>query len=73
MTKVIKVGKIKAMPVQTTFGKPIKYVSTSKNCVVEVNMLSAKKSGSCKIKATAAGKDGMWAALDQQFAVRVTR
>ena len=73
MTKVIKVGKMKAMPAESNFGQPIKYTSASKNCVVEVNMLSAKKSGTCTIKATAAGKDGMWAALDRQFAVRVTR
>lgn len=73
MTKIIKVGKIKAMPTETNFGQPIMYVSASKNCVVEVNMLSAKKSGTCTIKASAAGKDGMWTTLDQQFAVRVTK
>jgi hypothetical protein len=73
MTKVIKVGKIKAMPAETNFGESIKYTSASKNCVVEVNMLSAKKSGTCRITATAAAKDGLWAALNQQFAVRVTR
>jgi hypothetical protein len=73
MTKVIKVGKIKAMPAETNFGESIKYTSANKNCVVEVNMLSAKKSGTCRITATAASKDGLWAALNQQFAVRVTR
>jgi hypothetical protein len=73
MTKVIKVGKIKAMPAETNFGESINYTSTSKNCVVEANMLSAKKSGTCRITATAPAKDGLWAALSQQFAVRVTR
>jgi hypothetical protein len=73
MTKVVKVGKIKAMPAETNFGESIKYTSASKNCVVEANMLSAKKSGICRITATAAAKDGLWAALSQQFAVRVTR
>jgi hypothetical protein len=73
MTKVIKVGKIKAMPAETNFGESIKYTSASKNCVVEVNMLSAKKSGTCRITASAAAKDGLWAALNQQFAVRVTK
>ena len=73
MTKVIKVGKIKAMPAETNFGVSINYTSASKNCVVEANMISAKKSGTCRITATAAGKDGVWAALSQQFAVRVTR
>ena len=73
MTKVIKVGKIKAMPAETNFGQSIKYTSASKNCVVEVNMLSAKKSGTCRITASAAAKDGLWAALNQQFAVRVTK
>ncbi len=73
MTKVIKVGKIKAMPAESNFGESINYTSASKNCVVEANMLSAKKSGTCRITATAASKDGLWAALSQQFAVRVTR
>ncbi len=73
MTKTVKVSKIKALPAETNFGVAITYKSLNKNCVVEANLINGKRSGICRIQATASGKEGMWSALDQQFVVRVTR
>ena len=60
---VIKYGKFKALAAQSNFGNDITYKSNSKNCVVEGNLVEAKKKGSCTITATAPAKAGMWGAL----------
>jgi hypothetical protein len=73
MTKSIKVTKIKALPAETNFGSAITYKSLNRNCVVEANMLNAKKTGTCQIRATAGGSEGLWSALTQQFAIKVTK
>ena len=60
VTKTIKQGLIKALPLQTNFGSEIHYTAQNKNCVVEGNMVQAKKSGACVIKAHAPAKADMW-------------
>lgn len=70
-TKTIKKGQIKALPLETNFGSAITYKSLSKKCTVEGNTVKAVKSGSCSIKATAAGKADTWALLDQMIAIPI--
>jgi hypothetical protein len=69
-TKVLKVGKPKAMPAESNFGETISYKSLSKNCRVELNLIQAQKRGSCTVRATAPAKEGMWLAMKQQLRIR---
>lgn len=73
MVKTLKVSTMKALPVETNFGAPITYKALTKNCIVETNLISAKKSGTCRIQATAAGKEGLWSALQTEFAIKLTK
>lgn len=73
MTKNIRLGKTKALPAETSFGETIQYTSLSKGCVIEANLVLAKKIGSCKVQATAAGKDGMWLELSQRYNLKVSK
>jgi hypothetical protein len=70
-TKVLKVGKPKAMPAETNFGETISYRSLSKNCRVELNLIQAQKRGSCTVRATAPAKEGMWLAMKEQLKIKV--
>jgi len=70
-TKVLKVGKPKAMPAESNFGETISYKSLSKNCRVELNLIQAQKRGSCTVVATAPAKEGMWLAMKQQLKIKV--
>ena len=63
VTKSIKKGQVKTLPMETNFGSPITYKALGKSCAVEANTVKAMKSGSCVIKATAAGKADTWAPL----------
>jgi hypothetical protein len=70
-TKVLKVGKPKAMPAESNFGETISYKSLSKNCRVELNLIEAQKRGICTVVATAPAKEGMWLAMRQQLRIKV--
>ena len=63
VTKSVKKGQVKALPMETNFGSTITYKAFGKSCTVEANTVKAMKSGSCVIKATAAGKADTWAPL----------
>ncbi|CAN2235814.1 hypothetical protein [Candidatus Planktophila dulcis] len=71
LTKSIKKGGSKALPLETNFGSPITYKSLGKNCVVEGNLVNAKKSGSCTIKATADAKVDTWVALERTVVIPI--
>jgi hypothetical protein len=71
MTKSLVKGKPKAFPVETNFGSVITYKSLTKNCVVELNLGQASKSGECKVRATAPAKAGMWNALSIVYTIPV--
>jgi len=71
ITKLIKKGSVKALPLQTNFGVEITYKSANKNCMVEGNLVEAKKSGSCVIKADAPAKADMWSALATTLTIPV--
>jgi hypothetical protein len=60
VTKLVKKGSTKALPLQTNFGSEIHYSSVNKNCIVEGNLVQAKKSGACVIKAHSPAKADMW-------------
>ena len=60
VTKVVKVGAVKALPLQTNFGSVIHYQAASKNCTVEGNLVQAKKSGTCVIKVHSPARTDMW-------------
>ena len=63
VTKSIKKGQVKTLPMESNFGSQITYKAFGKNCAVEANTVKALKSGSCVIKATAPGKVDTWAPL----------
>ena len=71
VTKTIKRGAMKALPLQTNFGSDIHYSSVNKNCVVEGNMVQAKKSGACVIKAHAPAKTDMWNELATTLSIPI--
>lgn len=71
MTKNLIKGKPKAFPVETNFGSAITYKSLTKNCIVELNLAQANKSGECKVRATAPAKIGMWNALSIVYTIPV--
>lgn len=71
VTKSVKKGQVKTLPLETNFGSPITYKALGKNCVVEANTVKALKSGSCVIKATAAGKADTWAPLAQTLSIPI--
>lgn len=60
VTKLVKKGSFKALPLQTNFGSEIRYISANKNCLVEGNLVQAKKSGACVIKVYSPAKADMW-------------
>ena len=60
---VLKLGKFKVLTAQSNFGSDVTYKSNSKNCVVEANVVEAKRKGVCIITATVPAKAGMWGAL----------
>lgn len=68
---LLKKGSTKALPLQTNFGVEIAYKSTNKNCIVEANLVQAKKTGSCVIKASAPAKADMWSALATTLTIPV--
>lgn len=71
VTKSIKKGQVKALPLETSFGTQISYKAIGKNCSVEGNTFKANKSGSCVIKATAAGKADTWAPLTKTLTIPI--
>lgn len=71
ITKTIKKGQIKSLPLETNFGNQITYKALGKNCSVERNTVKAMKSGSCSLKATAAGKADTWAPLEQTLSIPI--
>lgn len=71
ITKFVKKGATKALPLQTNFGVDIKYKSANKNCMVEGNLLQANKGGTCLIKADAPAKADMWSALATTLTIPV--
>ena len=71
ITKSVKKGQVKTLPMETNFGSQITYKALGKNCAVEANTVKALKSGSCVIKATAAGKVDTWAPLEQTFTIPI--
>ena len=71
MTKNLVKGKPKAFPIETNFGSAITYKSLTKNCIVELNLGQANKSGECKVRATAPAKAGMWNALNLVYTIPV--
>lgn len=71
VTKNVKKGQVKALPMETNFGSPITYKVLGKNCAVEANTVKALKSGSCVIKATAVGKADTWAPLEQTLSIPI--
>ncbi len=71
VTKLVKKGSIKTLPLQTNFGVEITYKSVNKNCMVEGNLVQANKAGSCVIKAVAPAKADMWGALAQTLTIPV--
>lgn len=71
MTKSIKKGQTKALPLETNFGSAINYKSLSKSCAVEGNLVSAKKSGKCSLSATAGAKADTWQALELTISIPI--
>lgn len=71
MVKNLAKAKPKALPAETNFGSPITYKSLSKNCVIEVNLVQAKKTGVCKIRATSPAKIDMWTELNMIYTIPV--
>lgn len=71
VTKSIKKGQVKTLPLESNFGSAITYKALGKSCSVEGNTVKANKSGSCTIKATAAGKADTWAALEKTLTIRI--
>ena len=67
----LKRGAAKALPLETNFGTTISYKSATKSCVVEMNIVKAKNSGKCLIKATAEGKTDMWSPLSVKLSIPV--
>lgn len=71
VTKTIKKGQVKTLPLESNFGSQITYKALGKNCSVEANTVKALKSGSCVIKATATGKADTWAPLIQTLTISI--
>lgn len=71
VTKSVKKGQVKTLPMETNFGSQITYKALGKNCAVEANTVKALKSGSCVIKATATGKADTWAPLEQTLTIPI--
>lgn len=71
VTKLVKKGATKALPLQTNFGTDITYKSVTKNCLVEGNLIQAKKVGACVIKADAPAKADMWNALATTLTIAI--
>jgi len=71
MTSTLKRGATKALPLESNFGGLITYKSGNKNCIVEGNLVEARKSGSCVIKASSPAKAMMWDALNRTYKVTV--
>ncbi|QLL23813.1 hypothetical protein DLE03_05560 [Actinobacteria bacterium IMCC25003] len=71
VTKSIKKGQIKSLPLETNFGSQITYKALGKSCSVEKNTVKAMKSGTCSIKASAAGKADTWAPLEQMLSIPI--
>ena len=71
VTKSIKKGQVKTLPLESNFGSQITYKALTKNCSVEGNTVKAMKSGSCSIKATAAGKADTWSPLEKTLSIPV--
>jgi hypothetical protein len=67
----VKKGATKALPLQTNFGTDITYKSVTKNCLVEGNLIQAKKVGACVIKADAPAKADMWNALATTLTIAI--
>ena len=57
------------LPTVTNFGEKVSY-KTSGNCSVKKNLLIAK-TGKCTVVASAAGQDGLFAALEKQVILRI--
>lgn len=71
--KSFKVGKVIALPKLTTFGSPVTYEARTNLCTVVNNRVSAVKSGTCVLTATAAEKPEMWKALKTTLKISVTK
>jgi hypothetical protein len=54
---------------KTNFGEAVNY-KASGSCSVKKNLLTAKK-GKCTVNASAAGQDGLFAALEKQVVLRI--
>lgn len=69
MVKSFAKEKPRALPAVTNFGSTITYKSLTKNCIVKLNLAEARRAGSCKIRATAPAKAGMWKALNTVYTI----
>lgn len=68
----LNVGAARAIVAESNFGTTVKYVASSKNiCVIEGNLLLAKKKGVCILQATAPARAGMWGALSQRVSIKI--
>ena len=66
---VIAAKKSVKLATVTNFGEAVSY-KASGSCSVKKNLLTAKK-GKCTINASAAGQDGLFAALEKQVVLRI--
>jgi hypothetical protein len=67
----LKKGGFKTLPTTTNFGGTISYRSISKNCRVEVNLVTAASGKSCLLVATAPAVAGKWNALRESVRILV--
>ena len=67
----LKMTKKLSLPMQSSFGQRIKYVTKSKNCRITRNMVRGIKKGSCRISSSAAGQDGLWKAFVRNYTIKI--
>jgi len=71
--KSVKVSAKKSLPRETNFGEPITYQSSSKTCSVQGNVVTGKKTGVCRVSASASGKSDTWNELKQILVLTVRK
>lgn len=67
----LKMAKKLSLPMQSSFGENVKYVTESKNCKISRNTVQAVKKGSCRVTASAGGQDGLWKALVRNYTIKI--
>ena len=67
----LKVKAKLSLPAQSSFGQNIKYVTESKNCRITRNTVLGVKKGSCRITASAGGRDGLWKAFVRNYTIKI--